>query len=210
MYSNYITLIPSQTLNVAHDLFVDGVLRKSCNTASKTVKQHKGIKLDIDSALYQINKDEDSIFIDTQMKVVPATGFIFTQSDEPESIGTIELHLYVLRTFGVECSLDNSVKTYVTKEEAGKQNDEDKETDEKGQVIEKLRGENQKCAKFKSIVPDSMIEFDTNCQELDRKSFNSWKKKMIAKRPGEGPWTIFRFHYRLKGRSPRESCSKMV
>lgn len=195
---------------MAHDLFIDGVLRKSCNTASKTVKQHKNIKLDIDSALYQINKDDGSIVIDTQMKVVPATGFRFIQSDGPESIGMIEMHLYVLRTFGVECSLDNSVKTYVTKEEVGEQDDEDEETDEKGQVIEKPRKEYQKNAIFRSIVPNSMIEFETNCQELDRKAFNSWKKKMTAKRPGEAPWAIFRFHYRFKGMSPSESCLKMV
>lgn len=174
-------------------------MRKSYSTTSKAVKKHKGVKLDIEKALFQIDGDGvgETNIIDTQMKVAPVSGFNFSQGDEPENIGTIELRLYILRSFGVEHSLDSNVKTYITEDNS--EDDADEEANGDDPAIEKVEEKHQKDAKFRSITPDFVIEFEKNCQEIDRKMARNWKKKMTAKRPGEQPWAIFRFHYRSKG-----------
>lgn len=158
------------------------MLRKANNMTSKAVKAQKGVKLDIEEALYQ--KDDglsETKIIDTQMKVVPVSGYSLTKNvDTLETVGTIEVRLYVLRTFGAEYPRD-AVMSYL--------DDDEDEKDDMGRLK----------ATYQTIAPDLMIEFEENCQELDKKSVNAWKKKLSTKRPSKDPWAIFRFHYRSKG-----------
>jgi hypothetical protein len=170
-------------LSVHWDLHVDGVLRKANNMISKAVKMQKGVKLDFEGALYQVDDGLEDKILDTQMKMVAVSGFSFTKDDEgPETIGTIEVRLYVLRTFGAEYPLDSTMLTYLDEK-----NDEDEE-----EMDEKI-------AFYKTIAPEYMVEFEKNCQEVDKKTGNSWNKKLNTKRPSKEPWAIFRFHYRSKG-----------
>ncbi|KAJ4344592.1 uncharacterized protein N0V89_012336 [Didymosphaeria variabile] len=171
-----------KTFSVHWDLHIDGILRKANNMVSKAVKFQKGVKLDFEEALYQTNDGlGDTKILDTQMNLVPVSGFTFSQDgDVPETVGTIEVRLYVLRTFGEDCVLNEDVDTYL--------NNEDEE------------GEDAECkqATYKTIAPEFMIEFEKNVQELDKKASKAWNKKLTARRPSKEPWAIFRFHYRSK------------
>ncbi|KAF1971191.1 hypothetical protein BU23DRAFT_570182 [Bimuria novae-zelandiae CBS 107.79] len=166
-----------KTLSIAHDLVIDGVLRKAQNTISKNVKYQKGIKLDLDSVLHRVDCGGETNIIDTMMKVVPVSGFHFTQKDAWETIGTIKLYLYVPRTFGTDHPLDSEVFTYLDDEAEDVDEDEDKgeEKEAEGQDGEN-NGENEGTqepseaetikepkekgtgATYKSIAPDFMIE----------------------------------------------------
>lgn len=143
----------------------------------------KGVKLDFEEALYQT--DDGMGVLDTQMKVVPVSGYNFAQDDELETIGTIEVRLYVLRTFGAEQPLDPDTVTYL--------DDSDNEDTEE---------EQHKKATYRTTTPEYMIQFEKNVQELHGKNSKAWMKKLHANRPSKEPWAIFRFHYRSKGTCP--------
>ena len=153
----------------------------------KAVKLQKGVKLDFEEALYQVDDGlGDTKILDTQMKMALVSGYDFTRDDDAsETVGTIEVRLYVLRTFDAEYPLDTDVVTYL--------DDEDDEDDEG------TEGTQRKKATYKTIVPEYMVDFEKNVQELDRKTSNAWRKKLKTKRPSKEPWVIFRFHYRSKG-----------
>ncbi|KAF9730611.1 hypothetical protein PMIN03_009411 [Paraphaeosphaeria minitans] len=164
------------TLSVHWDLHVDGVLRKANNMISKTVKPQKAIKLDVEEALYLRNDGLGKTkLLETEMKIVPISGYSCTENAfHLETVGTIEVRLYVLRTFGAELARDNFI-TYL--------ND--------GDMC-------QKKAFYNDIAPNYMIGFETNVPELEKKTANVWNKKLNMKRPSKDPWAIFRFHYRSK------------
>ncbi|KAL1595722.1 hypothetical protein SLS60_009411 [Paraconiothyrium brasiliense] len=169
------------TFSVHWDLYVDGVLRKANNMVSKAVKYQKGVKLDFEEALYQTNDGlGDRKILDTQMKLVPVSGTFSQNGDVQETVGTIEVRLYVLRSFGEDWVLDDDVVTYLSNE------------DEEGEDIE------SKQATYKTIAPEYMIEFEKNVLELDKKTTKAWDKKLNARRPSKEPWAIFRFHYRSR------------
>ncbi|KAJ4301092.1 hypothetical protein N0V90_003182 [Kalmusia sp. IMI 367209] len=171
------------TLTIAHDTFVDGVLRKANNYVGKTVKLQKSKPLDCEKALLRLDDGfGDKKTLDTEMKIAPVSGVSFTQDEGPETIGTIEVRLYVLRMFCDDQPL-GKVPTYLDCHE-----DEDDDEEE---------GEDKK-ATYKTITPEYMINFERNCQELDITTAKRWKKRLVAKRPGRDPWAIFRFHYRSK------------
>lgn len=174
-----------QTLSVYWDVHVDGVLRKANNMISKAVKVQKGVKLDTEEALYLVENSsnaEATKLLETQMKIVPVSGFKFTnESDGFETVGTIEIRLYVLRTLGAEFAREAYI-TYL---------DEDEESEDEA--------DGNKKATYRTIAPDFRIDFEKNRQELDKKIANAWKKKLNTKRPSKEPWAIFRFHYRSKG-----------
>ncbi|KAK7184156.1 hypothetical protein DPSP01_001206 [Paraphaeosphaeria sporulosa] len=170
------------TLAIHWDLRVDGVLRKANNMISKVVKAQKGVKLDVEEALYLMDDGlSEAKLLETQMKIVPVSGFNFTKNrDSLETVGTIEIRLYVLRTFGAEFPRDTFM-TYLDDEDEEEKDDMDR-----------------KKATYLTIAPDYMVDFEKNCQELDKKTANAWKKKLNTKRPSKNPWAIFRFHYRSK------------
>jgi hypothetical protein len=151
---------------------------------SKAVKMQKGVKLDSEEALHQVDGGlNDTKILDTQMKMIAVSGFNFTKDDEGlETVGTIEVRLYVLRSFGAEYPLDTTVLTYL-----------DDKNDEENEHMD------GKSALYKTIAPDYMVEFEKNCQEVDKKTSNAWNRKLNTKRPSKEPWAIFRFHYRSKG-----------
>lgn len=186
----------------AHDLIVDGILRKACNKASKAVKQQKSEKLDIDTVLYKTQDGSGTQLLDTTMTIGPASSLIFTQDDHAaENFGTIELHLYVLRTFGTEHALNSDFCTYLDKVDSDDDEEDYTEEEEEDHELKESRDPKKRReeAAYRSIAPEFRVNFEKNCQEIDMKAANAYRKKLVAKRPCKEPWAIFRFHYRSFG-----------
>lgn len=135
----------------------------------------KSKKLDVDSVLYQT---ADGV-IDTEMSVVPYTGTTELDKETCETIGTIELRVYITRQFDVEHNFDDARKY------DGVQEDSDSSA---------------RVANYKDVPPQYQMTFEKNCSILEGRKGTAEKKKVYAKRPGKEPWAIFRFHYRTKGR----------
>ncbi|KAI4642407.1 hypothetical protein J4E93_007555 [Alternaria ventricosa] len=84
-----------KTLAVAYDTFVDGILRKAGSHVAKSVILHNR-KLDTETFLCKTSKG----IIDTDITVAPLEHAVTIQDDAPETIGTIELRLYITRQLG--------------------------------------------------------------------------------------------------------------
>jgi hypothetical protein len=156
---------------------VDGVLRKASSYIAKTVHQHKNKKLDIETFLCKDNKG----IIDTDMHVAPLSETTVSKGDGPETVGTMELRLFVTRQLGVSHSLGD-IKTYNNT----KGNVEDDE--EVGEA-----------AMYKQLAPEFQMAFEMNAATLERSKLLREQRKITARRPGTEPWAIFRFHYRSIG-----------
>ncbi|KAJ4380040.1 hypothetical protein N0V86_004347 [Didymella sp. IMI 355093] len=161
------------TLTVAYDCIVDGICRKANSYAGKSVQLQKHKKLDIESFLYQTS---DGV-IDTQMSVAPYTGTTNLSKEVPETVGTIELRVYITRQFDVEHMI-NKACTY----------DHVREDSQSSASV----------ATYKDVPPQFQMAFEKNCSILEVPKGKRENKKVHAKRPGTEPWAIFRFHYRTK------------
>jgi hypothetical protein len=166
----------AQTLIVAYDAVVDGVYRKSSSYIAKTVSNQKHKKLDTENFLYRT----DQGIIDTEMYVAPLLGATISQGEGPETIGTMELRLYITRQIGINYSLGN-IETYSNHR---KDNVEDEVKED---------------ATYKQIAPTLRMDFEKNSMPLDKRAATREQRRMETRRPGTEPWAIFRFHYRSKG-----------
>ncbi|KAL6708696.1 hypothetical protein ACN47E_002392 [Coniothyrium glycines] len=165
------------TLVVAFDAVVDGVLRKSNVYRAKSVNVQKYKKLDIENFLY--NSKEG--LLDTEMHVATLPKEVVTsQSESIETIGTLELHVYVTRQLSIEHNI-GSVKTYL----------EHKTSEREGGTAAPI-------AHYKLIAPSLQMTFETNTAPLDSSKVRSEQRKIDAPRPGNEPWAVFRFHYRSR------------
>ncbi|XPT01975.1 hypothetical protein M3J09_011099 [Ascochyta lentis] len=161
------------TLNVACDFFVDGICRKAHAYAGKFVQLQKNKKLEFETFLYQT---PDGV-IDTDMLVSAHSGSVVLSKDAPETIGTMELRVYITRQLAVEHDIDDACK------------------------YDKIKGDSDtdtQCASYKDLPPQFHMTFEKNCSTLDSAKGNRERKKIYAKRPGKEPWAIFRFHYRSR------------
>ena len=102
------------------------------------------------------------------------------QEGDLDDIGTIELQICVLRSFGEEHVLCDVPAYYDVKCD--------------GQDLDSPAG-------YYKIAPQHMMKFEENCVTLDNRQANKAKRAMNSKRPGAEPWAIFRFHYRSEGMS---------
>ena len=160
---------------------VDGVYRKASSYIAKSVHNQKHKKIDTETFLYRTDKG----IIDTEMHVAPLSGVTMSRGEGPETIGTMELRLYITRQIGVNHALSN-----IEKYSSHKGNVED-DADE--------------TATYKQIEPTFRMEFEKNCAPLDKAKATREQRKMEVRRPGTEPWAIFRFHYRSKGKPPVKS-----
>jgi hypothetical protein len=167
-----------QTLVIAYDAVIDGVHRKASSYIAKTVNFQKKKNIYIDSFLYKTGED----IIDTAMLAAPISGMTATLEEGIETIGTVELRLYVTRQLGFSHTLD-----HVDKYDSTNGNDED----------EILR-----VATYKLLPPTLQMTFEKDMKPLEGRQLNQEKRKMEARRPGTEPWATFRFHYRSKGKCP--------
>jgi hypothetical protein len=131
------------------------------------VHNQKNKKLDIPTFLY---KSKEGIF-DTEIFVEPIYGTSATQSQGVETIGTIELRLYITRQLGVHHSLNNVDRYYNI---GGNIEDEELHTNT-----------------YKLLPPTFQMAFEKNAAVLDNITANREKRKMDAARPGTTPWAIF-------------------
>ncbi|KAL1793368.1 hypothetical protein ACET3X_008350 [Alternaria dauci] len=164
------------TLAMAYDTIVDGVLRKASSYAAKAVSVQKKKKIDTAKFLYKTSKG----IIDTDITVAPLLNTVTTQDDAPETIGTIELRLYITRQLGLWHDI-GEVKKYYTV----------------GDGIEgKQAGSVEQKVSYKVIPPTSRMSFETNAALLEDRQPSLQQRRADAKRPDTEPWAIFRFHYR--------------
>ncbi|KAH7073005.1 hypothetical protein BKA63DRAFT_567585 [Paraphoma chrysanthemicola] len=161
------------TLKIAYDAIVDGVYRKSCVYAAKSVHHQKNKKLDVETFLSMTNGD----FVDTDMLVAPAYDIAATQGEDMETVGTLELRLHITRQLGETHELKDLKTFYDTGS-----NPEDDEEPRK--------------VTYKLVPPTLQMEFDNNSATLDKARVNREKRRIKERRPGTEPWAIFRFHYR--------------
>ncbi|KAH6612655.1 hypothetical protein C7974DRAFT_290446, partial [Boeremia exigua] len=157
------------TLVVASDVLIDGVCRKAHSYAGKSVQIQKK-KFEFEKFLYQT---PDGV-IDTGISVAPYSGPLSLDKQAAETIGTIELRLYITRQFDVEHDVDVTCKYDEVHEHANAS------------------------ATYKDVPPHFHVTSEKNCSTLDASKGNREKKRVYAKRPGTEPWAIFRFHYRTK------------
>jgi hypothetical protein len=164
---------------VAWDTIVDGVLRKANSYAAKAVSFQNKRKIETVKFLYKTTKG----IIDTDITVAPLLGFATTQNNDPETIGTLELRLYITRQLGTWHDV-GEVKKYFT---VG------------GSIGDKQTGSMEQKASYKVIPPTFRMSFETNAALLEDRQPSLQQRKVDAKRPGTEPWAIFRFHYRSQG-----------
>ncbi|EUC36805.1 hypothetical protein COCCADRAFT_33810 [Bipolaris zeicola 26-R-13] len=192
------------TLDIVCDAFMDGIHRKCYFYGARAVRFQKGKKIEIDKFLF---KTEDG-FIDSQM-VVSTLDMPTTQSDSPETIGTMELRLCCTRRMSVSHEV-KGIKQYYTKdnqkpgnEDNDTSNSEGSETsdNEDNQKLGNSKKGNEKTnqiVSYRQIAPTSRLEIVRDSAPISEQAVASYYNKMISSRPGEEPWAIFRFHYRSK------------
>ncbi|KAJ4370673.1 hypothetical protein N0V83_005194 [Neocucurbitaria cava] len=156
------------TLAIAYDAVVDGVFRKANSYTAKAVLNMKR-KTDVTTFLYKTDKG----IIDTDMLVTQLPECIVTQLHEKlETIGTVELRLYVTRQLGVS----HIVRT--------------------GETYYAPRNNIEETASYKQIAPVYQMGFEQDSALLGKGQSTREQRKSNAPRPGTEPWAIFRFHYR--------------
>jgi len=165
-----------QTLVIAYDVIVDGVLRKASSYTAKSVYFQKHKKLDAKKFLYKTGED----VIDTEMLVAPISGLTVTSGEGKETIGTMELRLYVTRQLDVT----HAPVRYERYDSISGKVDDD---------------EVSRSATYKLIAPTCQMDFEKNAAPLDDGEVKREHRKINLKRPGTEPWAIFRFHYRSQG-----------
>jgi hypothetical protein len=169
----------AQTLAVAYDTIVDGVLRKACSYTANAVSYQRNRKIDTERFLYKTKIG----IIDTQITITPFQNVVTTQGDAPETIGTIELRLYITRQLGVSHNIAD-VKKYFN---IG------------GNIADAQAGGNEQKASYKLLPPTCSMKFEMDCAPLEDRQPNLQQRRAEAQRPGTEPWAIFRFHYRSQG-----------
>ena len=168
-----------QTLAVAYDTIVDGVLRKANSYVAKAVSLQTNRKIDTEKFLWKNGKE----IIDTEMTATPLLNVVMAQGDEPETIGTIEHRLYITRQLGVSHEVSNVRKYYEIE----------------GGVEEDHPGSTEQKASYKKVPPTLKMSLEENIAPLEGTQPGLHKRRADAKRPGPEPWAIFRFHYRSEG-----------
>lgn len=171
-------LTNTQTLAVAYDTIVDGVLRKAHSYVAKTVSVQTNRKIDTEKFLCKTGKH----IIDTEITVTPLLDVVMTQDGGPETFGTMEHRLYITRRLGVS-HVNNVKKYYEIRSDV--EGDHSDDTDQK--------------ASFKLISPTLKMSLERNTAPLEGTQPSLHKRRADAKRPGSEPWAIFRFHYRSEG-----------
>jgi hypothetical protein len=161
-------------VTVAYEAFVDGVVRKAVSTSTQTVK-HQKIKIEANTFLFLTEQGT----LDTVMLVGSIANTQLFQGDLYETIGTIELRLYVTRQINVSHPASASAsgsKAY--------------------DAVDQSKGS----ASYKEIRPSLQMEFEQNgVVPLDKSKAMRKQKMLKSCRPGTEPWATFRFHYRNKG-----------
>jgi len=163
---------------IFRDVSVDGILRKSIKWSGKSFSKQSSKALDIDKFLFQTGDD----IMDTGINITTAPDLISVEKHGIETIGTIELRLYALRTPG-EGYISQTSPTYYSSSDTGEESI-------------------QKEAHFTRIPVQFVAKPKKDCETVDKASAVRFKRNMEKLRPGKEPWAIFRFHYRLLGSPP--------
>jgi hypothetical protein len=141
------------------------------------VHLQKNKKIDFETFLYKAGQDT----IDTDMLVAPISGVTVARGEGMETIGTMELRLYVTRQLDVT----HTPGRFEKYDSASGSIEDDEEP---------------QSASYKMIAPTFQMSFERNSAALDRLKLGRELRKINSKRPGTEPWAIFRFHYRTKGK----------
>ncbi|OAL53333.1 hypothetical protein IQ07DRAFT_597652 [Pyrenochaeta sp. DS3sAY3a] len=159
------------TVTVAYEAVVDGVVRKAVSTTTQTVKhQKKKIKTNT----FLLLTEKGTVY--AAMFVEPLTNTQLFEGDGYETIGTIELRLYVTRRLHVSHSASASASGRMAYNAVDQSND---------------------AANYRKIRPTLQMGFKQNgVVPLDESEAKREDNKLKSERPGTEPWAIIRFHYR--------------
>ncbi|KAI4618604.1 hypothetical protein J4E80_005206 [Alternaria sp. BMP 0032] len=153
-----------KTLAIAYDTFVDGILRKAGSHVAKSVILHNR-KLDTETFLYKTTKG----IIDTTITVAPLEHAATVQDDAAETIGTIELRLYITRQLGDWHEIGKVKKYYAHGSDV-------KDRDTGG--IEQKVGYNR-------IAPIFRMNFEKDTTPLEDKQPKIYQRRADARRPDD-------------------------
>ncbi|CAI6342032.1 unnamed protein product [Periconia digitata] len=168
------------TVAISYDVAIDGILRKAKHFEPKHVGR-TNMKVDCDKFWYK--KDKAIIETDAVVEVEPDLNV--TQKDQPETIGTIDIRLFMGRKLGDTCSVGNN-RTYYND---GMDIDlEDPNTDGNETPLSPIT--------YRNIAQDVKILFNRDCAALDSRAVTRNRTNTDKKRPGKVPWAVFRFHLR--------------
>lgn len=117
--------------------------------------------------------------IDTGMLVKTLSESTSKQANAVETIGTIELRLYVTRQLRVS----HTVTSVTTCSGTAKDSKE-------GAIW---------TTDYRKIQPTFKMMFEQDCALLDKAKLTREQNRMLSPRPGTEPWAVFRFHYRSQG-----------
>ncbi|USP79903.1 hypothetical protein yc1106_07177 [Curvularia clavata] len=155
------------TKEIACDAFMDGVHRRSITYEAKDV-QHIKKKLDFDSFLYKT----ESGTINSKMLIAPLNKLTTTKKselDSRETVGTVELRLYITRQLDVFHDV--------------------KDTRYDSPDIDCI-------VCYNRVPPTYQLDIERNSTPITKTSESAFKRRMRSPRPGREPWVVFRFHYR--------------
>ena len=162
---------------------MDDVLRATYSLTFKAVTCLKSRKIGFDTFLVQT---KDGV-MDTILKATVASTGKATQNENPETFGTIEMRIYMLRKFGEEHNVSDKSAWYI----------QNKDSD-------------RKVVNYKLIEPDLKMVFEKDCATLNQRAAKDKKSKANGPRPGKAPWVVFRFHCRSKGIRSGGLCLQLV
>ncbi|KAH7401836.1 hypothetical protein DE146DRAFT_631127 [Phaeosphaeria sp. MPI-PUGE-AT-0046c] len=155
-----------------YDAVIDGVHRKASSYSAKTISHQKNKKLDTEKFMYMTTTTDP---IETDMIVGEmSTGVVITPGEMTETIGTIELRIYITRQPSVTYT-PRGIEKY---DSLGNGDDE----------VQR--------AEFKAIPPTLQMTFEEDATPMEHAKINREQRKLDDERPGKEPWAIFRFHYR--------------
>ncbi|KAI4679201.1 uncharacterized protein J4E88_006494 [Alternaria novae-zelandiae] len=147
-----------------YDTFVDGILRKVGSHVAKSVILHNR-KLDTETFLYKTPKG----IIDTTITVAPLEHAATVQDDAAETIGTIELRLYITRQLGDWHEIGKVKKYYA----------------HQGDMKDRDTGGIERKVGYNRIAPIFRMSFEKDTTPLEDNQPKTYQRRADAKRPAE-------------------------
>ncbi|KAH9878545.1 hypothetical protein IAQ61_001817 [Plenodomus lingam] len=114
--------------------------------------------------------------VDAKMIVAPLANYKLSQWQETETIGTMELRLYITRQLGVTHRVKNMNMYYI--------------------ADTRFADTTETSVLYNQIAPSFQMAFEQDTVVLDGQKALREQRKMDSVRPGNEAWAIFRFHYR--------------
>lgn len=166
-------------MEINSDVYIDGICRMACRFAGTAVSKQSSRKLCHDNKY--LFRTLDGI-IESPLVVEQIPSEYQIDENAPVSVGTIEVRVYVLRSFGEKYRRTGPAYYDYVKD---------------GMASTGERRERR--VEYKTIQPEFSMTYQRldDCPLLDDKQTKKHMRTMDANRVE--PWATFRFHYRTLG-----------